>query len=173
MASANRYVKIETRKMRNKQKIRDRSNDELQLAANDSHSFTEMLVALGYSGRSGSMWVLLKKICEEKNIDTSHFRDPVHKGGGRPSYSLNAILVPNSKYTNIDRLKKRLLAANMLEYKCAICGNVGEWNGKPLSLQLDHIDGVHNNHSLKNLRFLCPNCHSQTETFSGKKNRNR
>lgn len=42
------------------------------------------------------------------------------------------------------------------------------WNGKPLMLQLDHIDGNHQNHVISNLRFICPNCHSQTETFSGK-----
>ena len=54
---------------------------------------------------------------------------------------------------------------------CAEC-NVGEeWNGKPLVLQLDHINGIFNDHRLENLRLLCPNCHSQTETFSGKKSK--
>ena len=55
-----------------------------------------------------------------------------------------------------------------MEYKCAICGNEGEWLGKPLTLQLDHIDGNHTNHSLNNLRFLCPNCHTQTATYGSK-----
>ena len=57
----------------------------------------------------------------------------------------------------------------MLEYKCSICGNNGVYMEKPLTLQLDHINGVNNDNRLENLRFLCPNCHSQTETFSGKK----
>jgi 5-methylcytosine-specific restriction endonuclease McrA len=56
---------------------------------------------------------------------------------------------------------------NRLEYKCANCG-IKEWNNLPLSLQLDHINGVNNDHRLENLRFLCPNCHSQTDTYSGK-----
>ena len=42
------------------------------------------------------------------------------------------------------------------------------YNGKPLTLQLDHIDGNPINNNLENLRFLCPNCHSQTDTFAGK-----
>ena len=78
------------------------------------------------------------------------------------------ILIENSPYHNIYRLKLRLLKEHLLEYKCGICGNKGEWNGFPLTLQLDHINGIHTDHRLENLRFLCPNCHSQTETFSGK-----
>ena len=83
-------------------------------------------------------------------------------------YSLDEILVENSTYTNRYRLKIRLIKENKMNYRCAICGNNGEWNGKPLSLQLDHINGVNNDNRIENLRFLCPNCHSQTETFSGK-----
>lgn len=51
------------------------------------------------------------------------------------------------------------------DYKCARCGNAGEWNGDPLVLQVDHIDGDRTNNVLDNLRLLCPNCHSQTPTF--------
>ena len=47
------------------------------------------------------------------------------------------------------------------------CG-ISEWLGNPLALQLDHINGVNNDHRLTNLRFLCPNCHSQTDTYAGK-----
>lgn len=52
---------------------------------------------------------------------------------------------------------------------CAECGIGEEWNGKHLSLQLDHINGIFNDHRIENLRLLCPNCHSQTETFAGKR----
>ena len=68
---------------------------------------------------------------------------------------------------NIARLKIRLVKEKRLEYKCALCG-ISEWQGQPLSLQLDHINGKHNDHRIENLRFLCPNCHSQTETYAGK-----
>jgi 5-methylcytosine-specific restriction endonuclease McrA len=53
-------------------------------------------------------------------------------------------------------------------YKCALCGNDGNHNGKELALQLDHIDGNAGHDLPANLRLLCPNCHSQTDTFVAK-----
>lgn len=66
------------------------------------------------------------------------------------------------------KLKNLLLKHGLKENKCEICG-ISEWNGKPLNCQLDHIDGNKYNQSLNNLRIICPNCHSQTETFGYKK----
>jgi len=66
------------------------------------------------------------------------------------------------------KLKKRLIREKVLEYKCVSCG-LFEWQGKEISLHLDHIDGNNHNHKLENLRLLCPNCHSQTDTWCGKK----
>lgn len=63
------------------------------------------------------------------------------------------------------KLRVRLFAAGLKEEKCEDCG-VTEWRGKKLILELDHIDGDRTNHKFENLRILCPNCHSQTETFS-------
>lgn len=68
-------------------------------------------------------------------------------------------------------LKRKLLQEGMLEDKCAECGIDPMWNSKKLVLQLDHIDGDRLNNARANLRLLCPNCHSQTETFSTGKNR--
>jgi hypothetical protein len=56
-------------------------------------------------------------------------------------------------------------------YKCVCCG-ISEWNNKHISLHVDHIDGNSDNNSLDNLRFLCPNCHAQTETFCGRNMKN-
>ncbi len=52
-------------------------------------------------------------------------------------------------------------------YICEICG-VSIWNEKPITLEVDHIDGNHSNNRLSNLRYLCPNCHSQTNTYKGR-----
>lgn len=65
-------------------------------------------------------------------------------------------------------LKRRLLREEILPNKCAICPIGPEWNGLPLVLQLDHINGDSSDHRLTNLRILCPNCHSQTATFAGR-----
>ncbi len=52
-------------------------------------------------------------------------------------------------------------------YKCACCG-ISEWQGKEIVLQVDHINGDATNDMPNNLRLLCPNCHTQTDTFAGK-----
>lgn len=54
-----------------------------------------------------------------------------------------------------------------IPYQCACCGNTGEWQGAPLTLQVDHIDGDFLNNEIENLRFLCPNCHRLTPNFAG------
>jgi Zn finger protein HypA/HybF involved in hydrogenase expression len=82
---------------------------------------------------------------------------------------LELVLVENLNYGRC-HLKRRLISLGLLNYYCANpeCG-LTEWLGKPISLQLDHINGVNNDNRLENLRLLCPNCHSQTDTYSGKK----
>ena len=69
-------------------------------------------------------------------------------------------------------IKLRLLRNGLLPNTCAHCG-LAEWRGKPLSLHIDHINGVKNDHRLENLRMLCPNCHSQTETYGGRNMKRR
>lgn len=65
------------------------------------------------------------------------------------------------------KLKGKLFRDGLKEKKCECCG-IEEWNGLPAPLELDHIDGDHYNNELSNLRILCPNCHAQTDTHSGK-----
>ncbi|MEV0292791.1 HNH endonuclease signature motif containing protein [Nocardia sp. NPDC050710] len=70
---------------------------------------------------------------------------------------------------NNGRTRERLIRLGR-EYTCALCGIGPEWQGAPLTLQVDHVNGLRTDHRLENLRFLCPNCHSQTETFCGRIN---
>ena len=65
-------------------------------------------------------------------------------------------------------IRKYIIRHNLIPYLCEKCGNDGKWQGTVLALQLDHRNGVNNDHRLENLRWLCPNCHSQTDTFTGK-----
>ena len=70
-------------------------------------------------------------------------------------------------------LKKKIIEFNIIPYKCIECGIENQWNNKFISLQLDHKNGNSTDWRLDNLRFLCPNCHSQTDTYSGKKHKIR
>lgn len=131
----------------------------------ESKSIKDFLERVGFSRNSGTMGIKVKERVEELGIDISHF---IKRGVGRPTYSLEEILIENSPYQNIGRLKIRLVNEGLLEYKCESCSSTGWHLGRPLNLQLDHKNGICTDHRLKNLRFLCPNCHSQTDNYGGK-----
>ena len=64
-------------------------------------------------------------------------------------------------------VRRVIIKDKLIPYECNEC-SISEWNGKQLALHLDHINGKNSDHRLENLRFLCPNCHSQTQTYTGK-----
>jgi hypothetical protein len=80
---------------------------------------------------------------------------------------LNEILNGKHPHFQTYKLKNRLLKEGILENRCSIC-SITFWNKKSINLELDHIDGNRINHLLSNLRLLCPNCHSQTDTYRSK-----
>lgn len=91
-----------------------------------------------------------------------------HTDGNGVKVSLEDILAGKHPNYGTTKLKRRLIEAGLKQNVCETCG-ISEWMGKPLVVQLDHIDGNSFNHSLDNLRTLCPNCHSQTDTFCRQK----
>lgn len=105
-------------------------------------------------------------------LDTSHFKGQAHLAGKpnprKGTRPIEAYLVKDGPRITSDKLKHRLWREGLLEKKCGnpSCGIGPEWAGRPLVLQLDHINGEHLDNRLENLRILCPNCHTQTTTFN-------
>jgi 5-methylcytosine-specific restriction endonuclease McrA len=109
------------------------------------------------------------------NLDWRTFRKQAEKHGlyERVPYSntklnLDDILAGKHPQYSTSHLSKRLVKEGIKQYTCESCG-ITDWQNNPISLELDHIDGNNSNHKLENLRLLCPNCHSQTETYKSKK----
>jgi len=148
------------------------TKEKLEPLVKESRTVADVLRKLGLCASGGSH-TLIKNRIRNLGIDHSHFTgqrqygedNPSHKGR-RPTTSL---LTKNSTYPTY-HLKKRLIKEDLIPYRCNLCNLLPIWNNRPLILQIDHINGIRTDDRLGNLRFLCPNCHSQTDTF-GSKNR--
>ena len=140
---------------------------ELQDIINNSKSFKEAFIithstdkfSSGAYSRFRDRLIELKIDCSKIICNKSKF-NVAHK-----KKSLSEIMVKDSQYPR-NHLKTRLIIEKILHNSCSICGQGPLWNNKPLSLQLDHINGVSNDCRKENLRLLCPNCHTQTDTHS-------
>jgi len=150
------------------------TDPELKREVKKATSLAQVLRGIGLVPAGGNYHSIQLHI-ERLGLDTSHFLGQSHnKGKTLPSppgtIPLKKILVRNSKYTNNGSLKSRLVREGVLKYKCSACG-ILKWGGEELSLHLDHKNGNRRDNRVSNLRLLCPNCHSQTETYCGKNNR--
>ena len=147
------------------------TQDELEEAVSASLSWAETLRRLGYCPTGGNSATLKKRVAE-LGISTEHFDPYAASRGPRTSQrmSLEEILVEHSTYSRAS-LKARLYEAGLKERRCELCGQDEMWNGKRISLIIDHINGVRDDHRLENLRIICPNCAAGLETHCGRKNR--
>lgn len=144
----------------------------------ESHdSFQSILHSLGLRPAGGNYKALHARF-SELGIDTSSIyekskaikvrRLTENHDKGRIDPSL--VLIESSPYSR-SVVRRILRQEKLLTYSCESCGLSDTWNGAPLTLQIDHRNGIANDHRLENLRFLCPNCHSQTESFAGRNTR--
>lgn len=136
------------------------TDSQLRKAVKTSRTYLETFRKLGLRDRAG---LSVRRRITELELDVSHFSKPGNREGPQPTISIQDILegrvLRGSAY-----VKRRLLKEGLLIYKCDKCG-LKDWQGKPITLQLDHKDGDRTNNALSNLRLLCPNCHSQTPTY--------
>lgn len=157
-------------KRRRSSKIWDIEKSKLTNIVENANSLAEILRALGYKHHLNSgLYTPLKKRLKLENINFSHIQLGFSSNKNRTfervtkSQLLEDLKarkrLPNSR-------KKKIIKFNIVPHQnCAECGQGRLWNKKELILQIDHIDGDPLNNNPENLRFLCPNCHSQTETF--------
>lgn len=136
--------------------------DFIELIKN-STSTADVLRQLDYSVK-GNSWAykIVAERMDKLNI-TFGKKLQINQEGTVERLPLEKVLTENSSY-NRSRLRERLIEEGLKEYKCECCG-ITEWLGKPISLQLHHLNGIRNDNRINNLQILCPNCHSQTENF--------
>jgi predicted RNA-binding Zn-ribbon protein involved in translation (DUF1610 family) len=137
----------------------------------ESISIREVMTKLGITPISGGMHAHVKARIKREGIDTSHFKGKganfgaKHVGGSKILSARELLVLNQGEYkTKAHRLRRALLEIGRL-YNCYICGLNGTWREKPLLLEVEHINGNALDNREDNLQFLCPNCHSQTETF--------
>jgi len=95
--------------------------------------------------------------------------DAIRRGAitARPRLEPLADVLASGRVRNRNHVKRRLLMAQLKTERCESCG-LTEWRGRTLALELHHINGDGLDNRLENLLLLCPNCHSQTDTWGGK-----
>ena len=128
----------------------------------ESFSIAECEKKLGYNSYSGSVAVMIRKKIKDLGLDTSHFA----KQPGQYRSPEN-IFIEHSTASQ-STLRKYYVAGNYTPYICSICGQEPMWNGKELTLILDHKNGINNDDRLENLHWVCPNCNQQLDTTGSK-----
>jgi hypothetical protein len=146
------------------------TDDQVIKLVKVNFSFESIKRELGLKVDTGANNNWIRNKIKDLNLDTSHFTGQAHLKGKKHNFNkkipLENVLIKHSTYSR-GTLKWRLIKEDKLISECALC-KIAEWKGIKLILVLDHINGVNNDNRLENLRLLCPNCNSQTDTFCGR-----
>ncbi|MFF7386965.1 HNH endonuclease signature motif containing protein [Streptomyces scabiei] len=142
----------------------------LEEAVTASTNMCEVLRCLGLEVVGGHHTHISRRI-KAYGIDTSHFQMPTQRGKARRPRTPESMLVEQeagqARRIPSDRLKWAMTTTGVPE-QCTMCGTDAVWRGRPLPLEVDHINGNWRDNRIENLRFLCPNCHSTTDSYRGR-----
>lgn len=151
-------------------KRRSWTDEDLVAAVKVAKSVRVVLIALKLVPAGGN-YVQVQAAIKRLNLDTQHFTGMGwRKGNNAPAFSavpLEDLLTVESSVQSF-KLKRRLFLAGLKTPQCEICGWSETSADGRIPVELDHINGVHSDNRLENLRILCPNCHSLQETHRGK-----
>ena len=149
------------------------TDEQLREAVASSLSLAEAIRKLGLKcSHRGSTFTRIKAHVAHLELDTSHILGQAancgarHKGGPKP-LPWETVLRQNKRWTS--KVLRRAFNQSGAEYLCVKCGRGPTWEGEKLTLQLDHKNGDRTDNRKSNLRYLCPNCHSQTPTWGHKR----
>lgn len=153
-------------------KRRKYTKELLEPIVADSDSIADVVRALGLK-MSGSTQNLITTRIKEYGLDTAHFTGKAWRRGRTFDYEFKGaehylVMLPEGAVRPAAKYLRRAMIESGVEYVC-VNGHPPEWMGKTLRLHVDHVDGNNLDNRLKNLRFLCPNCHDQTETWGRQK----
>lgn len=153
-------------------KIYELTDEQFVSILKNSTTISEVLFKLGYSVKGNSWgYSQVKQRMTDLNLDFSIFKgkNSIYKNTAVKAVTPEMLFRDNCKH-NRNVLRRYIVKNELIPYKCSICG-LTTWNNKTISLELDHINGINNDNRLENLRFLCPNCHSQTTTYGSRNNK--
>ncbi|MFF5983618.1 HNH endonuclease [Streptomyces olindensis] len=146
------------------------TRDVLERAVAASTNMCEVLRHLGLEVVGGHHTHISRRI-KAYGIDTSHFQVPTRRGKPWRPRTPETFLVEQpadqARRVPSDRLKWAMKASGVAE-RCALCGTDAVWRGRPLPLEVDHINGRWRDNRIENLRLLCPNCHATTDSYRGR-----
>ena len=147
------------------------SDEDVRRAFTEAQSMADLLRRVGLVPKGGNYEVMRNRL-QGLGLDPKQLRGQSwsrgRSMGGRP---LSDLLKRGQPYSG-PPLARRLIEAGLVKRECTMCG-LREWLGLPIPLELDHINGEHDDNRLENLRLLCPNCHATTPTYRGRNVRQR